>query len=81
MVAANYTSVRNNFKAYCDMATDKGETVIITRKADRNIVLISLAEYNEMLALIRNAQYSEKLDTAIDQLRSGYGVEHELIEG
>ena len=54
MVATNYSTVRNNFKGYCDMATDQGETVLVTRKDDRNIVIMSLDAYNAMTKEIRN---------------------------
>ncbi len=80
MVIANYTAVRNNFKNYCDMATDNGETVIITRKSDNNVVILSLDRFNEMEKELRNARYLEKLDHAFDQLYAGKGQAHELIE-
>ena len=80
MVAANYTAVRNNLKEYCDMATDVGETVIVTRKADKNVVILSLERFNLMEKAIRNSQYLAKLDRAFDQLYAGKGQEHELIE-
>ena len=80
MVATNYTAVRNNLKDYCDMATDSGETVIITRKANKNVVLLSLERYNLMEKELRNAQYLAKLDRAFDQLYANKGQEHELIE-
>ena len=80
MVAANYTSVRNNLKDYCDLATENGETVIVTRKEDRNIVIMSLDRYNDMEKEIRNAQYLAKIDRAFQQLYAGHGQEHDLIE-
>ena len=80
MVATNYTAVRNNLKDYCDMATDSGETVIITRKANKNVVLLSLERYNLMEKELRNAQYLAKLDRAFDQLYANKGQEHELID-
>ena len=80
MVAASYTSVRNNLKSYCDLAVNEGETVIITRKDDKNAVLIGLKDYNEMLKTIKNAQYLTKLDRAFKQLDEGNGTVHELIE-
>ena len=80
MVAANYTSVRNNLKEYCDLATDQNETVILTRKADRNVVILSLSRYNEMEKAIRNALYLEKLDRAFAQLNADQGEKHELLE-
>ena len=54
MLAANYTAVRNNLKSYCDMAADQDETIIVTRKNDKNVVMISLDRYNEMEKQIRN---------------------------
>ena len=80
MVAANYTSVRNNLKEYCDLATDQNETVIVTRKAGRNVVILSLSRYNEMEKAIRNALYLEKLDRAFAQLNADQGEKHELLE-
>lgn len=49
MIAVNYSTVRNNLKEYCDKATDKGETVIITRKGGKNVVLISMERYNQIV--------------------------------
>lgn len=80
MVAVNYTSMRNNFKSYCDKATDEGETIVVTRKQDKNVVLLSLDRYNEMEKEIENAQYLEKLDKSFEQLQAGNGKKHDLIE-
>ena len=57
MLAANYTALRNNLKNYCDQVCDTKDTLIITRKADRNVVLMSLERYNELEKLERNARY------------------------
>ena len=80
MIAVNYTAVRNNLKEFCDMATDDNETVIVTRKANRNVVIVSLEQFNLMEKAIRNSEYLAKLDRAFDQLYAGKGQEHELIE-
>lgn len=80
MVVANYTAVRNNLKEYCDMVTDQDETVIVTRKQDRNVVMLSLERYNAMAKELSNALYLEKLNRAFDQLNAGKGTVHELIE-
>lgn len=80
MVAANYTSVRNRLKDYCDMASDNKETIIVTRKADRNVVIISLEYYNELIKAVKNAEYLSKLDDSFKQLYEGKGQKHELIE-
>ena len=53
MLAVNYSAFRSNLKSYCDKVTDENETVIITRKADKNVVLISLEEYNKLMSLLK----------------------------
>ena len=64
MIATNYSNVRNNLKKYCDKATDDYETVIITRKIDKNVVLMSEEEYNnlmENLYIMSNKKYYNEL--------------------
>lgn len=80
MIATNYTDVRNNLKGYCDIASDNGETIVVTRKANKNVVILSLERFNLMEKEIRNAQYLAKLNRSFDQLYTGKGQEHELIE-
>ena len=80
MLAVNYSTMRNNLKSYCDKASDEQETVIITRKNDKNIVLMSLEQYNSIMKTLRNAEYLAKLDRAINQLEQGNEHQHELVE-
>lgn len=49
MIATNYTSVRNNLKDYMDQVIQDFETVIVTRKKDENVVMISEKAYNNLL--------------------------------
>ena len=46
MLAVNYSTIRNHLKDYCDQATDNHETVIVTRKGEKNVVIMSLERYN-----------------------------------
>lgn len=80
MLAVNYSTIRNNLKNYCDQATDNNETVVITRKDEKNVVLMSLEQYNSIMKAAKNAEYLAKIDRAIEQLESGNGTAHELIE-
>lgn len=80
MLAINYTTMRNKLKDYCDLVSDNGETIIVTRKSDRNVVVLSLDRYNAMEKELRNAKYLEKIDRAFDQLYAGKGKVHELVE-
>ena len=38
MIAINFTTARGRLKDFCDRVTDRGETVIVTRKAEKNVV-------------------------------------------
>lgn len=80
MLAVNYSTIRNNLKNYCDLATDSHETVIVTRKNEKNVVLISLDKYNQLEKAARNAEYLAMIDRGIAQLEAGKGQQHELIE-
>lgn len=81
MLAVNYSTIRENLKAYCDKVTDEQETVIVTRKGEKNVVLISLEEWNSLCKAARNAEYLAMLDRSFAQLRAGNGIPHDLIEG
>lgn len=80
MLAVNYTTIRNNLKDYCDAATDNNETVIVTRKNKKNVVIMSLEQYNQIMKAAHNAKYLAMIDRSMDQLSSGNGKQHELIE-
>lgn len=80
MLAVNYSTIRNKLKDYCDQATDNNETVIVTRKDEKNVVLISLEQYNAIMKIAKNSEYLAQIDMSIEQLEQGKGKKHELIE-
>jgi len=80
MLAVNYSTIRNKLKDYCDKVTDEYETVIVTRKGEKNVVLISLEEYNSMMKAAKNVAYLDMLDRSMEHLARGEGKAHELIE-
>ena len=49
MLTINYTNLKENMKSYMDKVTDDNETVIVTRKDNKNVVLISEESYNNLL--------------------------------
>lgn len=71
MLAVNYSTIRSNLKDYCDKATDENETVIVTRKDEKNVVLISLEQYNEFIRNMKNTEYLNKLDKSFKQVEKG----------
>ena len=71
MLAVNYSTIRNNLKDYCDKVTDENETVIVTRKGEKSVVLLSLEQYNELIRTMKNVDYLRKLDKAFKQVEEG----------
>lgn len=70
MLAVKSMDVRENFKSFCDKVFD-GETLIVSRPKNQNIVMMSEAQYNEMMKVKMNietmealAEYSEMQDKA-----------------
>ncbi len=49
MIALNYSQFRENMKANLDLVTDQYETLIITRKENRNVVILSQETYNNLI--------------------------------
>ncbi|WP_211219562.1 type II toxin-antitoxin system prevent-host-death family antitoxin, partial [Veillonella magna] len=80
MIAVNYSTLRNNLKNYCDEATDNQSTIIVTRKNEKNVVIMSLENYNQLMKTMRNTEYLAKLDRSMDQIKKGQGKRRELIE-
>jgi antitoxin YefM len=77
MLAVNYSTLRNNLKAYCDKATDESETVIVTRKNEKNVVIMSLEKYNnlrENLFLMQNRKNYQHILKGIEELEQGQTV-------
>lgn len=83
MIATNYSEVRNNLKTYCDKATKDYEIIIITRKNNENVVLMSEEVYNnlmENLYIRSNLKYYQKLVESIKEVEKDNVKEHDLIE-
>ena len=74
MIAINFTTARGRLKDFCDRVTDRGETVIVTRKAEKNVVIISEERFNELEKAERNAAYLGKLERGLEQVHAGLGI-------
>lgn len=77
MLAINYSTFRNNLKDYCEEASDNNQTIIVTRKKSKSIVIMSLDNYNQLMKNVRNAEYLAKLDRSMEQIKNGFGQVHE----
>lgn len=74
MLAVNYSTLRNNLKQYCDLTTDDMETIVVTRKNEKNIVMLSLEAYNnlmENLFITSNRKNYQHILEGVHQLECG----------
>ncbi len=79
----NYTELRGNMKECMDKVSDDFETLIVTRKKNKNIVMISEETYNNMMEnmhLIGNEENYKWLMESKRQLEEGMLQMKELIE-
>ena len=83
MLAVNYTNLRDNMKSYMDKVTDDYETMIVTRKDRKNVVMISEESYNNMMENIyvmgNKANYDWLMESK-EQLTNGKISTHNIIE-
>lgn len=70
MLAVKSMDVRENFKSFCDKVFS-GETLIISRPKNENVVMMSETEYNEIMKAKRNAEYLAMLDKSMSEAASG----------
>ena len=83
MIAVNYTQFRDQMKKHMDMVTDNYESVIVTRKENKNIVVLSEEVYNNLLENLHIVSSKANYDWLIEskrQLDRGSTIVHELIE-
>ena len=80
MIACNYSTYRGKLKEYCDKVVREGETVIVTRKDEENVVMISMEDYNYYQKAVNNWHYLLKLNRAQANLEAGHVVEMRMEE-
>lgn len=79
MIARSITNVLKDFEKTCDEVIQNCEPIIITCENDENVVLVSLAEYNNLLEniyLMRSPKNYAHLMESVEQARAG-----KLIKG
>lgn len=70
MLAVKSMDVREHFKSLCDRVF-RGETLIVSRPKNENIVMMSESEYNEIMKAKRNAEYLAMLDKSMAEAEAG----------
>ena len=83
MDAISYTDLRKNLKSFLDKVYDSHKPLIITRKNNENIVLLSIDDYNsfmETIYLLSNTSNSKRILSSLENARNGKTFEKELID-
>ena len=83
MLTTTITDFRKDIKKYLNRVSEDFETLIINRGKDQGVVIISLDEYNSMMATsheMSSKKNQKRLDSAIEKLSKGKGFQKKLIE-
>ena len=83
MEVLNYTEFRKNLAANLNKVSADSETIIVSRSKGKNVVVMSLEEYNaikETIYLTSTKTNRKRLDDAIEEMEKGNFEKHKLIE-
>ena len=82
MKAVNYTDLRLNLKKWLDLVVDDVEELIIKRKDNKDLVLVSLEEYNSLkeTSYLLSGKNRDVLIKSLEEAKSGKAKEEKLIE-
>lgn len=83
MIVANISDFRKDIKSYFDKVAQNFETLVINRGKDSGIVVMSLTEYNSLIATnyeLSSRANEKRLDSAIEKLKNKKSFAKELID-
>jgi len=82
METVNYTEFRANLKHWFEKVVDDVSNVIIKRKGGKDLVLVSLDEYNSLkeTTYLLTGKNRDVLLASIKELESGEGLQKDLVE-
>ena len=83
MKALSYTALRNTLAKTMEKVCDDHEPIVITRKREGAVVMLSLEDYEsleETTYLLRSPKNLKRLIESISQLEEGKGLEKTLPE-
>jgi antitoxin YefM len=81
MLTTTISDFRKDIKKYFDRVSQNFETLIINRGKDNGVVIMSLGEYNSLLATnheLSSKANEKRLDSAIEKLSNGNSFEKTL---
>lgn len=79
----SYTSLRQNLASHLDKVEQDRVELVVTRQNREPVVIVSLADWESMqetLYLLSNQANAARLLQSVDELESGGGAGHELLD-
>ena len=83
MKVLSYTALRKTLAKTMEKVCDDHEPIVITRKSERAVVMLSLEDYEsleETTYLLRSPKNVKRLFESVSQLEEGKGLEKSLYE-
>ena len=83
MDAVSYSDLRQHLKSYMDKVYFNHDPLIITRKNNENLVLLSIDEYNSLIEtnyLLSNEANADHLRKSLDQYNKGKAKKRDLLK-
>ncbi|RZJ72251.1 type II toxin-antitoxin system Phd/YefM family antitoxin [Flavobacterium sp.] len=83
MIVTSISDFRKDIKSYLDRVSKNFDTLIVNRGKDSGIVVISLEEYNSLMATnyeLSSRVNEKRLDSAIERFRKGESFGKDLTE-
>lgn len=83
MIITSASDFRKDIKSYLDKVAKNFETLIINRGKDSGVVVMSLDEYNSLMATnheLSSRKNEIRLDAAIEKIKGGKSFAKQLKE-
>jgi len=83
MRAITYTTARNNLASTMKQVCEDHNPIIVTRKNNESVILLSLEDYEsltETAYLMQSPKNAKRLIDSIEELKIGKGKKRELVE-
>jgi antitoxin YefM len=82
METVNYTDFRSNLKHWLDKVFNDVSDIVIKRKGGKDLVLISLDEYNSLkeTSYLLTGKNRDVLLNSIKELEADNGIEKKIID-
>ena len=79
MIAVKQVDIKANIKKYFDMVF-QGEQIIVPRKRNENVIVISEQEYNELQQIKRNVEYMKMINKSMKEAKDGNFITKSIEE-